>query len=118
MPFKKVRLEGFGYSCFFFQVVQNSLLVCRYVNSCEATSFVSSVISSESPIRCYSLESIMKSKPRKIVKSNSRTKNEFLAFYENSFLFLRNARTVVGVDGKTQVSLVIENIITKKASTF
>ena len=60
----------------------------------------------------------MKSEPEGEVEPVNQTKNEFFAFYETSFLVLPNGRTIVGVDGETEKTLVTEDISTNKATAF
>ena len=60
----------------------------------------------------------MKSEPRQKVKPLYQTKNRFYAFYEKHFLVLHDGRTIVGVDGNNQNTIIMEDITTNKAVSF
>ena len=88
------------------------------MTSCKATFWLSLVINSDSSIRYYSNQSILKSELGQKVKSVYQTKNRFYALYENNFLILPDGKTIVGVDEKTEKILVTEDIITNKPVSF
>ena len=94
-------------------------LFCKYSFKITLYYFdVSFVIVSKTPIRSYTLESIMKSEPNKQVKPSNQTKNKFFAYHENSFAILPDGRTIVGVDKETEQTLITEDISTNKATSF
>ena len=73
---------------------------------------------SDSPVRSFSLESIVKSQPLERVKYASQTKNSFFIYHEHNFLILPDGKTIVGVDLKSQNTLIAEDITTNKAVSF
>ena len=64
------------------------------------------------------MESIVKSESGEQLNVLYQTKNQFYAFYEKSFLVLPDSRTIVGLDAETGSTLVTEDIITNKSTTF
>ena len=79
---------------------------------------ISKIINSSSSIRSFSLESIIKSKPGEQVVPVYQTKNKFYALFETSFVVLPDGKTIIGVKGYTQNTLITEDITTNKAVSF
>lgn len=52
------------------------------------------------------------------VKLQNQSKNKFFSFYEKSFIVLPNGRNIVGVNGENERTLIIEDIILNKTTTF
>ena len=65
---------------------------------------------SSNKIRSYSLAEVVNAANNSTIKIRHQTQNDFYMFYENSFLVLPDAKTVVGVDFSDRKKLMIEDI--------
>lgn len=85
----------------------------------EQTLGISQVtLRNSSQIGSFSLESLFEAEHKEKLQPTNQTKNKFYLEYENAFLVLPDNKTIVGVDAKTRVNLVVEDISTNKASFF
>ena len=76
---------------------------------------------SSKPIRSYSLAAVVNAANYSTVKIRHQTQNRFYVEFENSFLVLPDAKTVIGVDALDKIKLMIEDITRgnpRKIETF
>lgn len=66
-----------------------------------------------SPIRSYSLGSVINTKPDSTLKTQYHTQNDFYVAFENNFLVLLDGKTVFAPDALDRRKLIMEDIISR-----